>query len=233
MRTRQTKLPGISKPPGIAKNYLDELCLDHPSRWGLSLMSRRTETPEDPLRKDDTLHHSTHSLWSQDNYRRIWVPNHECLVPLDTSHEVAWYAWKQDSTAPAGTHSPRSARGGEDMWAETRGPLSHSTESQGWDSVPQAAPNFFSVHRALHQTAEEPSKLLSTPKGRHPYLVSWQTPWALFSDENLSVAQSLMGSRASEGCEETAQQGLGRDVCTQKLPLTETLTHKVSLHTLP
>lgn len=43
---------------------------------------------------------------------------------------------------------------------------------------------------------------------------------------------TLKGSRALEGCEETAQQGLARDVCPQKLPLTETLTHKFSLHTL-
>lgn len=143
LRTRQTKLPGISKPPGIAKNYLDEICPDHPSRWGLSLMSSRTETPEDHLRKDDTLHQSTHSLWSQDNYRRIWLPNHECLVPLDTSHEVAWYAWKQDSTAPAGTHSPGVPGEGKIREAETRGPSvsQHRVPRMGFR--PTSSPRLF------------------------------------------------------------------------------------------
>lgn len=148
LRTRQTKLPGISKPPGIGKNYLDEIYPDHPSRWGLSLMSSRTGTPEDGLRKDDTLHQSTPSLWSWDNYRRIWVPNHECLVPLDTSHEVAWCAWEQDSPAAAGTHSPRSARGGWDTGGRDKGtPVSqHRVPRMGFCSASSPRLFFFSVH---------------------------------------------------------------------------------------
>lgn len=104
-------------------------------------MSSRTGTPEDDLRKDDTraLPHSGPRTITEGF--ELLIMNVQCHLTLLLRQPAV--PASRTALQQQGHTAPGVPGKGQIREAETRGPLSHSIESQGWDSVLQAAPDFF------------------------------------------------------------------------------------------